>query len=212
MIVDEQQEDSASVQPMITDMNEEQSLLEDQQHENRDVTTLSTFQCCGHKGLWNKLIKDETPRGIQYCKSFKASMAENPFKTDMGEGPDSLHESVRHCLAISKATGLTLKEWEQFFIKAFTAIFVKVSPDGPGIRKIAFRLMWTDPHTIFDSHMWQEQCLRDRNDTRAWTAIYKLCGAKWKSKSKYNSFQQIALRPHCPLLHNSATLHLRAQL
>jgi hypothetical protein len=98
-----------------------------------------------------------------------------------------------------------VEEWEAFFTRAFKDIYFKTSPDGPGVRKVAFRLMWTDPHRLFDSYMWHEQCLRDRNDTQAWTAIYKMFGAKWKTKSNYNSFQRKILRPQTPILKSPPT-------
>ena len=77
-------QDTNSVQEMSVDGNQSQVAKVDQigtsatntevaittQSEHKEDNTTSNFQCCGKKGLWSQLIKDETPLCTQYCKSF----------------------------------------------------------------------------------------------------------------------------------------------
>jgi hypothetical protein len=101
----------------------------------------------------------------------------------MGEGNDTIHG---RCRIADKKKPIKTGEFHsmEFWMVLFNGAFdTKGSsynePSSPKLKQFAIRLCKTNPKLIFDTHTWEGNTIKSRQDTIVWVAARKFFGDVW---------------------------------
>ena len=72
---------------------------------------------------------------------------------------------------------MTVEEWSTIFNECFDNPDLTLNDNATMIHRLAVKLAWSDPTSIFDKGRWKDKKLVPANDTNAWLATYFIMGA-----------------------------------
>lgn len=160
----------------------------------------------GSPELWRQSILYPTPAWKSF---FKTEDKLTSYSSDdvFGEG-NSIHNLARLGKVIrglDSQASLTAAGWAALFEEAFSKTTLD-HPKLPLLKTFGLRLALSMPQLTFDNAAWIGSCLRDREDTNAWTGAYLFFGSPWNTE-KFRYFDQIkSKRPPSPLVHGKVTI------